>query len=169
MVSLDFGAMSGTQAPPDGSPITAVVTDRAHGVWSPAARREICAGRGAGIVHPANPVTSGGSFSYTLAYHNGTASGLSNAQLSLPVSVGTSFVSADGGGVLGTDRVVRWTLSSVPAGASGEVNVTLESPDHASSRTLPFPGISSHAEGGRIRNCLLRICRRSITLVLFFP
>jgi hypothetical protein len=38
------------------------------------------------------------------------------------------FVSANGGGVLGTDGVVRWTLSSVTAGASGDVNVTLKAP-----------------------------------------
>jgi hypothetical protein len=48
--------------------------------------------------------------------------------LSLPLPIGASFVSANGGGDLGTDGVVRWTLSSVPAGASGDVDVTLKAP-----------------------------------------
>ena len=129
MVSLDFAVLSGTQAPPDGSLITAVVSDRAHGASvsssatvrsAPAAVLELST--------PQSPVASAGNFSYTLTYHNGTTSALSSAQLSLPVPVGASFVSADGGGALGTDGVVRWTLSSVAAGASGEVNVTLKAP-----------------------------------------
>jgi hypothetical protein len=75
-----------------------------------------------------SPVASGGTFSYTLAYHNGTGSTLTNAQLSLPVPVGASFVSASGGGVLGKDEVVRWTLKSVAAGATGDVSVDLKAP-----------------------------------------
>ena len=129
VVSLDFTVLSGTAAPPDGSLITAVVSDRTHGALvsctatvrtAPAAVLELST--------PQTPVTSGGSFSYSLAYHNGTTSALSNAQLSLPVPVGASFVSADEGGVLGTDGVVRWTLSSVAAGATGEVNINLKAP-----------------------------------------
>ena len=116
VVSLDFSVLSGTQAPPDGSVITLVVSDQAHSVSvSGSATIRSVPTAVLELSTPQTPVTSGGSFSYTLAYHNGTASGLSNAQLSLPVPVGASFVSADGGGVLGTDRVVRWTLSSVPA------------------------------------------------------
>jgi hypothetical protein len=118
VVSLDFKVLSGTQAPPDGSLITAVVLDRSNGGLvscsatvksAPVAVLELATAQ--------SPVTSGGSFSYSLAYHNGTASALANAQLSLPVPVGASFISATGGGVLGTDGVVRWTLSSVAAGA----------------------------------------------------
>jgi hypothetical protein len=129
VVSLDFEVLSGTQAPPDGSLITAVVSDRANGglvscsatVRSvPAAVLELSTGQ--------SPVTSGGSFSYTLAYHNGTTSALSNAELSFPVPAGASFVSADGGGVLGAGEVVRWTLSSVAAGATGEINIKLKAP-----------------------------------------
>jgi hypothetical protein len=73
-------------------------------------------------------VSSGGTFSYTLAYHNGTTSALSNAQLSLPVPVGARFVSETGGGVLGKDGVVRWTLSSLAAGATGDVSISLSAP-----------------------------------------
>ena len=47
--------------------------------------------------------------------YNGTARALSSAQLSLPLPTTAGSVAANGGGVLGTDGVVRWTLSSVPA------------------------------------------------------
>ena len=54
VVSLDFTVLSGTQAPPDGSLITAVVSDRAHGGFGLLQRDgENCAGGGSGIVHPA--------------------------------------------------------------------------------------------------------------------
>jgi large repetitive protein len=137
VVSLDFTVLSGVQAPPDGSLITAVVSDRAHGALvscsatvrsEPAAVLELSTAQ--------SPVTSGASFSYSLAYHNGATTALSNAQLSLPVPAGASFISADGGGVLGSDGVVRWTLSSVAAGASGEVNINLKAPN---STNAPAP------------------------------
>jgi uncharacterized repeat protein (TIGR01451 family) len=44
------------------------------------------------------------------------------------VPVGASLISAEGSGVLGADGVVRWTLNSVAAGASGEVNINLKAP-----------------------------------------
>jgi hypothetical protein len=47
--------------------------------------------------------------------------------LSLPVPAGASFISATGGGV-STNGVVHWTLSSVPAGASGDVSLTPKAP-----------------------------------------
>jgi hypothetical protein len=129
VVSLDFTVLSGAQKPPDGSLITLVVTDQARSASVscgatvrsvPSAVLELSTAQ--------SPVTSGGTFSYTLAYHNGTGSALSNARLSLPVPAGASFVSADGGGVLGTDGVVEWTLSSLAAGATGEVNINLKAP-----------------------------------------
>jgi uncharacterized membrane protein affecting hemolysin expression len=128
VVSLDFKVLSGTQAPPDGSLITLVVGDATTGglVSSTATVRSIPAVLELSTAQ--SPVTSGGSFSYTLAYHNGTTSALASAQLSLPLPVGVSFVSATVGGVLGSDGVVRWTLSSVAAGASGQVNINLEAP-----------------------------------------
>ena len=130
VVSLDFTVLSGTQAPPDGSLITAVVSDRTTWRFGLLHRDgENGAGGGSRIVHPAKlRRLPAGVFPTTLAYHNGTTSALSNAQLSLPVPAGASFVSANEGGVLGTDGVVRWTLSSVPAGASGEVNINLKAP-----------------------------------------
>ena len=93
VVSLDFRVLSGSQAPPDGSLITAVVSDRVHGglVSCSATVRSVPAAV-LELSTPQSPVTSGGSFSYVLAYHNGGASALSNAQLSLPVPVGASFM-----------------------------------------------------------------------------
>jgi len=126
VVSLDFTVLSGTQASPNGSVVTLVVSDQTRSasvscsatVNSAPAVLELSTAQG--------PVTSGGSFSYALAYHNGTTGALTNAQLSLPVPVGASFVSAVGGGVLGKDEAVRWTLNSVAAGATGEVSIDLK-------------------------------------------
>jgi hypothetical protein len=129
VVSLDFTVLSGSHAPPDGSVITLSVSDQARSAsvsrsatvrTVPSAVLELSTSQ--------SPVSSAGSFSYVLTYHNGTTSALSDAQLSLPVPVGASFVSADGGGVLGSDGVVRWTLSSVAAGGSGEVSINLKAP-----------------------------------------
>jgi hypothetical protein len=113
----------------DGSVITLVVSDQARSasVSCSATIRSVPTAV-LELSTPQSPVASAGDFSYTLAYHNGTTSALTNAQLSLPVPVGASFVSADGGGV-STDGVVRWTLSSVARGARGEVNVTLKAPN----------------------------------------
>ena len=128
VVSLDFKVLSGTSAPPDGSLLTLVVSDRANGglVSCSATVRSVSAAV-LELSTAQSPVSSGGSFSYTLAYHNGTTSALSSAQLSLPVPAGASFISATGGGV-STNGVVHWTLSSVPAGASGDVSLTLKAP-----------------------------------------
>jgi hypothetical protein len=88
VVSLDFRVLSGTSAPPDGSLITLLVSDRSNGglVSCSAAVRSVPAAV-LELSTAQSPVTSAGSFSYTLAYHNGTTSALSNAQLTLPVSV----------------------------------------------------------------------------------
>jgi hypothetical protein len=127
VVSLDFTVLSGSQAPPDGSLITAVVSDRVHGglVSSSLAVRSTPAAV-LDLSTPQSPVAPGANFTYTLAYHNGTASTLSGAGLSVPVPVGASFVSADGGGAVGSDGMVHWTLSALAANASGEVNLTLK-------------------------------------------
>src|SRR5208282_5815884 len=68
----------------------------------------------------------GGSFTTTLTYSNYSASTLSGLQLSAPVPAGASFVSADGGGVLGADGVVRWSLGPLAAGATDMVHLSLQ-------------------------------------------
>ena len=72
-------------------------------------------------------VVPGGSFSYTLAYHNASSSSVSGSQLSLPIPANATFVSADGGGVKGTDGVVRWMPAALGAGATGQVHLNLKS------------------------------------------
>jgi hypothetical protein len=97
-VYLDFKVLSGTSNPPDGSLLTLVVSDQASGASvsrsatvksAPAAALDLSTQQGS--------VTPGGSFSYTLAYHNATASSVSGSQLSLPIPMNATFVSADGG------------------------------------------------------------------------
>jgi hypothetical protein len=53
----------------------------------------------------------------------------------VPVPVGASFVSADGGGAVGSDGAVHWALSTLAANATGEVHVNLT----ASSATAARP------------------------------
>ena len=68
VVSLDFTVLSGSQAPPDGSLITAVVSDRIHGalVSSSLALRSTAAAV-LDLSTPQSPVAPGANFTYTLA------------------------------------------------------------------------------------------------------
>ncbi len=66
------------------------------------------------------------SFTTTLTYHNYSAATLSGLQLSAPLPAGASFVSADGGGVLGSDGVVRWSPGPLAASATGAVHLNLQ-------------------------------------------
>jgi hypothetical protein len=127
-VYLDFRVLSGTSNPPDGSLLTLVVSDQATGASvsrtatvksAPTAALDLSTQRGS--------VTPGGSFLYTLAYHNASAGSLSGSQLSLPIPVNATFVSADGGGVKGTDGIVRWTPATLAEGATGQVHLNLKS------------------------------------------
>jgi hypothetical protein len=113
-VYLDFKVVSGT---PDGSLMTLFVFNEVTGASvartatvkvAPAAALDLSTQQGS--------VAPGGSFSYTLAYHNASSSTLSGSQLSLPIPLNTIFVSADGGGVKGTDGIVRWTPAALGAG-----------------------------------------------------
>ena len=116
-INFDFTVLSGAQAPPNGSLITLLMSDVARSAsfsrtatvrTSPVGALDLSTQQGT--------VAPGESFTYTLAYHNAGASTLSGSQVSLPVPVGASFVSADGGGVLGTDGVVRWTPDDIGGG-----------------------------------------------------
>jgi hypothetical protein len=127
-VYLDFRVLSGTQSPPDGSLVTLVISNEATGASVartatvkalPAAALDLSTQQGS--------VAPGGSFSYTLAYHNASSGTLSGSQLSLPIPLNATFVSADGGGVKGTDGVVRWTPAALGAGATGQVHLNLKS------------------------------------------
>jgi hypothetical protein len=124
-VYLDFKVVSGT---PDGSLMTLVIANEVTGAsvartasvkTAPAAALDLSTQQGS--------VAPGGSFTYTLAYHNASASTLSGSQLSLPIPLNATFVSADGGGVKGADGFVRWTPAALGAGATGQVHLNLKS------------------------------------------
>jgi hypothetical protein len=135
VVSLDFTVLGGSQAPPDGSLITLMVSDRANGALVSGSLTVRSKAASLALSTPQAPLAPGGTFPYTLAYHNGTTSTLSSAQLSLPVPAGATFVSADGGGALGPDGVVRWALGTLAAGATGEVNLNLRAASTTLART----------------------------------
>jgi hypothetical protein len=127
-VYLDFKVLSGTPNPPDGSVATLVVSDQATGASvSRSATIKSAPPASLDLSTQQGTVTPGGSFSYTLTYHNASASPLSGSQLSLPIPANATFVSADGGGVKGTDGMVRWTPAPLAAGASGQVHLNLKS------------------------------------------
>ena len=133
--NLDFTVLSGAQAPPNGSLITLLINDQARSASVSRTVTVRTAPVGAlDLSTQQGTVVPGGSFTYTLAYHNTGTNTLSGSQLSLPVPAGASFVSADGGGVLGTDGVVRWTLSTLAAGGTGEVNLNLKASSTAGAR-----------------------------------
>jgi uncharacterized repeat protein (TIGR01451 family) len=67
-------------------------------------------------------VASGGALTYTLSYGNRSAASITGTTLSLPLPAGVAFVSATGGGTL-VGNAVQWSLATLPAGASGRVQV----------------------------------------------
>lgn len=117
---LDFKVVSGTPNPPDGSVVTLVVSDQATGTSvSRSATVKSAPSAALDLSTQQGTVTPGGSFSYTLVYHNASASTLSG-------SLNATFVSADGGGVKGADGFVRWTPAALGAGATGQVHLNLK-------------------------------------------
>jgi Domain of unknown function DUF11 len=149
-VDFDFMVLSGTQTPPNGSAITLLISDVARGVSvsrtatvrsAPTATLDLSTQQGT--------VAPGGSFTYTLAYHNASAGTLTASQLSLPVPVGSSFVSADGAGVLGTDGVVRWTLSTLAPGATGQVHLNLKATTTTGARPALLLQAAFRDSGGQ--------------------
>jgi hypothetical protein len=149
--NLDFTVLQGTEAPLNGSLITLLLSDQARGASvsrttevrsAPVTTLDLSTQQGT--------VAPGGSFAYSLAYHNAATSTLSGSQLSLPVPPGASFVSADGGGVLGSDGVVRWALSGLAAGATGEVNLNLKASTTTGARPALLLQAAWKESGGQI-------------------
>ncbi len=123
---INLTVLSGLSAPPDGTLIDLTITevDKAVSLSRNVTVQSVPEAALA-LSTPNGTVVPGGSFTETLTYHNYSASTLSGLQLSAPVPAGASFVSADGGGVLGGDGVVRWSLGPL-AGATGVVHLTLQ-------------------------------------------
>ncbi|MBC7938773.1 MAG: DUF11 domain-containing protein [Chitinophagaceae bacterium] len=67
----------------------------------------------------------GGRLTYTLSYANRAASATTGTVLTLPLPPGTSFVSATGGGTLGSGAV-SWSLGTLQSGQSGRRQVVVE-------------------------------------------
>jgi uncharacterized repeat protein (TIGR01451 family) len=72
----------------------------------------------------ADPVTAGTDLTYTMVVTDNGPSDASGVTLSDPLPAGTSFVSADNGGVE-SGGTVTWTVGSVANGASSTVHVTV--------------------------------------------
>jgi uncharacterized repeat protein (TIGR01451 family) len=127
-----------TGAPPAGSvvPVNALVYYGSNGGAS-AAQNFIVAANPIpelGISDQPNLVTANGALTYVLNYSNPTSSA-ANLSLSLPLPAGTSLVSATNSGTV-SGNAVLWNLGSVPAGTSGQQQVTLSVPGNSSNGTL---------------------------------
>ncbi len=72
-----------------------------------------------------NPVAPDQSLTYAITYANRDAVNTTNTQLSFPLPVGVSFVSASGGGTLNAG-VVEWDLHTFPANKGGRQTVTVD-------------------------------------------
>ena len=72
----------------------------------------------------ADPVLAGTDLTYTLSVTNAGPSDATNVVVSDPLPVGTSFVSADGGG-LEAAGTVTWNVGSLVNGASATLHVTV--------------------------------------------
>jgi len=72
----------------------------------------------------ADPVLAGQDLTYTLVVANGGPSDATNVVVTDAVPAGTSFVSADGGG-LEAGGIVTWNLGTVADGGSATVHVTI--------------------------------------------
>ncbi|HKQ62502.1 MAG TPA: trypsin-like peptidase domain-containing protein [Candidatus Polarisedimenticolaceae bacterium] len=72
-----------------------------------------------------NPVSAGGQLTYTLSYRNDGNADATGVRLSDELSDLTTFVSASAGGIL-HEEVVIWEIGTLPPGASGSVQVTVE-------------------------------------------
>ena len=73
-----------------------------------------------------DPVAAGADLAYTIAFGNrSTTDAAPNAALRFPLPVGTTFVSASGGGVL-SGGAVQWALGTLQPGQSGTRSVVLE-------------------------------------------
>src|SRR5206468_3700738 len=71
-----------------------------------------------------DPVSAGGTITYTLNYANTGNSGATGVVVSDTVPANTTFVSATGGGVLSAG-IVTWSIGSLAAGGSGSVQLVV--------------------------------------------
>jgi uncharacterized repeat protein (TIGR01451 family) len=125
--------------PPDGTVISLTVTDEARLVSItksavvqsiPTLNLQLSSEQGS--------VAPGGVFTYTIATANLSASSLPRTKLNVPVPSGSSFVSADGGGIL-SGGVVKWNFGTLGVGANVQVHATFR----ASATGAPLGPLTS--------------------------
>ena len=127
---LLFDVAGGNTAPPDGTPITLMLTDNARGVMLPPR---------SAVVRRTPPlnlqlsteqgtVSPGENFTYTLTCANISTAPRNGVTLRASVPEGATFVSADGGGQL-NGGMVTWSLGTLPVKANRQLHVTF----HASA------------------------------------
>ena len=78
-------------------------------------------------------VAPGGTVTYTIKYSNPGGKDLTNVVITENYSEGVTFISADPAPDAGTNN--KWTLGTLPAGASGQIIIKLKVPE---SRDLSF-------------------------------
>jgi len=72
-----------------------------------------------------DPAIPGSELTYEILFGNPTGFTASNSTLRMAVPAGTTFVSASGGGVLGADGVVEWSVGSIGGGGNGKRALTV--------------------------------------------
>ena len=83
----------------------------------------------------ADPVPAGGLISYSLAWQNSGNATATGVVIADTVPTGTTFVTASGGGTPDPSDIVHWSLGTVPAGASGVVQLVVRAPSPATAPT----------------------------------
>nr|CBH38611.1 hypothetical protein, containing PKD domain [uncultured archaeon] len=78
-------------------------------------------------------VAPGGTLSYTIKYSNAGTIALTNVSITENYPTGMTFISADPAPDAGTNN--KWTLGTLPAGASGQIIIKLKVPE---ARDLSF-------------------------------
>jgi uncharacterized repeat protein (TIGR01451 family) len=144
---LLFRVSGANLAPPDGTTINLVLTDRDRGAAvaravvvraAPALNLQLSTEKGT--------VAPGANFTYALIASNISAGSLSGAALNVPVPAGATFVSADGGGIV-TNGVVNWGLETLGVGANEQVHVTFKASSTVNTALKPVDATLSDSSG----------------------
>jgi len=72
-----------------------------------------------------DPVVAGSNLTYSLSFSNTGNAAATGVVITDVVPANTTFVSATGGGMLGTGGVVSWSIGTLAAGATGSVQMVV--------------------------------------------
>jgi uncharacterized repeat protein (TIGR01451 family) len=114
----------------DGSVMTFEARGRASGGVNTAARASVRIESPPGLELTledggGDPAIPGSELTYEILFGNPTGFTASNSVLRMAVPAGTTFVSASGGGALGADGVVEWSLGSIGGASNGRRTLTV--------------------------------------------